>query len=138
MTQCFIVNVQRDHLVHSNRNADRWRRTKLKELVAQQVGWRAKGLNPVPRATIWVGVIKGNRNAYDPSNLTDSMKPVVDQLKRSGIIVDDSHRYVEGPWMLHLGHDRRLRDVVEFVVCIAPWGTDQNSAREVMREYVLP
>ena len=133
--QCFIVKTHRDNLVHSNRNADKWRRDRLKRLFAEQVGWRAKRLTPVGKATVWVGVVKGNRNIYDPVNLTDSMKPVMDALVSSAIFKDDNFKFVQGPWLFHLGHDVRLREVVEFVVCITPWGTSHQEAVEDMREF---
>lgn len=136
MSECFLVKVQRDHLVHSNRNADKWRRDRLKKDVDKQVRWRAKQLTPVGRARVWVGVIKGNRNVYDPANLTDSMKPAVDALVKAGIVHDDNFKFVQGPWLFHLGYDKRLRDVVEFIVCVSPWGTSQEDAKELMRGFV--
>lgn len=134
--QCFTIRVVRDKLVHSNRNAEKWRRTNLKADVMPQVRWLARKLKPVPRAAVWVGVIKGNRARYDPANLTDSMKPVVDGLVGAKILPDDSHKYVRGPWMIHLGFNRGLRDVVEFVVCLAEWDASPDDVRMSMADFV--
>lgn len=136
MSQCFTVRVQRDKLVHSNRNAEKWRRTRLKNDVGPQAAWQAKKLRPVAQASIWVGVVKGNHARYDPSNLTDSMKPVVDALVKANILVDDSHKFTRGPWMIHLGFNAGLRDVVEFVVYIGRWGDSPDEARQAMAEFV--
>lgn len=129
------VRVTRDRLVHSNRNAEKWRRTNLKSDVVPQVLAQARALRRVERAAIWVGVIKGNRNRYDPANLTDSMKPAVDALVKAGVLPDDSFRFTRGPWLMHLGYNARLRDVVEFIVCVTSWADGPEEVRAAMGEF---
>lgn len=136
MIQCFTVRAARDELVHSNRNAEKWRRDRLKRNLGPQATAAARSLKPIFRATVWVGVVKGNRNVYDPANLTDSLKSVVDSLVKAGVLTDDNMKYARGPWLIHLGYDKRLRDVVKFVVCLDGWETTPDRAISAMRAHL--
>lgn len=60
-----------------------------------------KGLN---RARVDVYVWKSSRRRYDPHNLMPTMKPIIDGLVDYGLLPDDSHEYLEGPFPHHGGY----------------------------------
>ena len=63
---------------------------------------------PVGKANIYVGIHKRTNGAYDPVNLVDTFKGMVDELVNMGILDEDDYRHVGGPWLYHHGVDKRI------------------------------
>lgn len=121
MMQTFSVTIPSGLVISSNRQADIWKRKKLKDHCAQVVPYLARSLDPVGKATIHVGVTKRTNNRYDPVNLTDTAKPIVDQLVKAGVLDEDDHRHVFGPWLYHKGIDKKLLDAIRFTVVLTDY-----------------
>lgn len=119
--QQFDMTIPNNLVISSNRQAQIWLRKKLKDYCAETVPYLIRGLEPVGKATIHVGVTKRTNNRYDPVNLTDTAKPIVDQLVKAGVLDEDDHRHVFGPWMFHKGTDKRLVGAVKFTVVLTDY-----------------
>lgn len=124
MIQQFAVTVPNNLIISSNRQADIWKRKKLKDYCAQTVPYLTRSLDQVGKATIHVGVTKRTNNRYDPVNLTDTAKPIVDQLVKAGVLDEDDHRHVFGPWLYHKGIDKKLLDAIRFTVVLTDYSPD--------------
>lgn len=123
--QTLTVTIPSHLVISSNRQADIWKRKKLKDYCAQTVPYLARSLEPVGKATIHVGVTKRTNNRYDPVNLSDTAKPIVDQLVKAGVLDEDDHRHVFGPWLYHKGVDKKLLDAVRFTVALTDYSPGQ-------------
>ena len=121
MMQTFSLTIPNQLVISSNRQADIWKRKRLKDHCAQVVPYLARSLDPVGKATIHVGVTKRTNNRYDPVNLTDTAKPIVDQLVKAGVLDEDDHRHVFGPWLYHKGTDKKLLDAIRLTVVITDY-----------------
>lgn len=119
--QQFSITIPTSLVVSSNRQAHVWLRKKLKDYCAEIVPKAAKTIVPVGKATIHVGVTKRTNNRYDPVNLTDTAKPIVDQLVKAGVLDEDDHRHVFGPWLYHKGVDKTLVDTMRFTVVLTDY-----------------
>lgn len=124
MIQSFSVRIPTGLVISSNRQADIWKRKRLKDYCAQTVPYLVRGLEPVGKATIHVGVTKRTNNRYDPVNLTDTAKPIVDQLVKAGVLDEDDHRHVFGPWLYHKGIDKKLVDAIRFTVVLTEYSPE--------------
>ena len=120
----FVFKVPSELVISSNRKSDIWRRKKLKDYCAQTIPYLIRGLPKKGRATVWVGVTKRTRGRYDPTNLSDTLKPVVDELVKGGVLEDDDHAHVLGPWLFHRSVDPKLRGVVGFTVYLTDYRDD--------------
>lgn len=124
MMQSFSITIPTHLIISSNRQAQVWLRKKLKDHVANVVPAAIKGIEPVGKATIYVGVTKRINNRYDPVNLTDTAKPIVDQLVKAGVLAEDDHRHVFGPWLYHKGVDKTLDKAMRFTVTLTEYKPD--------------
>lgn len=124
MMQTFSVTIPNQLVISSNRQADIWKRKKLKDYCAQTIPYLARSLDPMGKATIHVGVTKRTNTLYDPVNLTDTAKPMVDQLVKAGVLDEDDHRHVFGPWLYHKGIDKKLFDATRFTVILTDYSPD--------------
>lgn len=124
MMQTFSVTIPSALVISSNRQADIWKRKRLKDHCAQVVPLLARSLDPVGKATIHVGVTKRTNNRYDPVNLTDTAKPGVDQLVKAGVIDEDDHRHVFGPWLYHKGVDKKLLDTIRLTFILTDYSPE--------------
>lgn len=61
------------------------------------------------KVRITVAVWKGRASHYDPQNLYPTAKAIVDGLRDAGVLVDDDHRHVEGPYIDHGGVNAALK-----------------------------
>lgn len=83
----------------------------LREKIAGRVHYsNARQLDRMERATIWVGVEKSQRAAYDAQNLQATAKVIVDTLVRMGKLPEDDNDHVIGPFLYHAGVDRSLKN----------------------------
>ena len=89
--------------ISNNRTAQVWKRKKVKDALQALTREAAKGRYPVGKANIYVGIEKRTRGAYDPVNLTDTFKGVVDELVNMGVLDEDDYHHVGGPWLWHMG-----------------------------------
>ncbi|MCQ9384392.1 hypothetical protein [Brevibacterium moorei] len=111
-----------------------------KQLIAQLTAVSARGLKPVGRATVVCGVVKATRQAYDAQNMQPSLKAVVDQLVRMGVLDEDSNRFVTGPLIVPAGVDRGLAargpvpQRLRFEVSLLPY----LDAEEIVSRLALP
>lgn len=121
--QTLAVTIPNQLVISSNRQAHVWLRKKLKDYCAQTIPYLARSLDPVGKATIHVGVTKRTNNRYDPVNLTDTAKPMVDQLVKAAILDEDDHRHVFGPWLYHKGTDKKLIDATRFTLILTDYST---------------
>lgn len=119
--QTLAVTIPNQLVISSNRQAHVWLRKKLKDYCAQTIPYLARSLDPVGKATIHVGVTKRTNNRYDPVNLTDTAKPMVDQLVKAAILDEDDHRHVFGPWLYHKGTDKKLLDATRFTLILTDY-----------------
>lgn len=108
MRQQFSMLIPQEYTISSNRTAQVWRRTKTKDGMRALTREAAADRYPVGKASIYVGITKRANNAYDPVNLTDTFKGMVDELVTMGILDEDNHRYVLGPFIYHAGVDKRI------------------------------
>lgn len=121
MMQQFNITIPTSLVITSNRQTHVWKKKKLKDHCAEVVPLLARTLQPVGKATIHVGVTKRINNRYDPVNLTDTAKPIVDQLVQSGVLDEDDHKHVFGPWLYHKGTDKKLVDAIRFTVTLTDY-----------------
>lgn len=119
--QCLLLSIPPGMAVSANSTAHYGQRHKLRNATRPQALLQARRMKCVERATIWAGVVKGNRNRYDPANLADTFKAGVDGIVEAGVLPDDSWRYVRGPWPFHLGYQKNLGRAVKVVLAVAPW-----------------
>ena len=122
--QQFSITIPSGLVISSNRQADIWKRKKLKDYCATTVPYLARELDPVGKATIYAGVTKRTNNRYDPVNLTDTAKPIVDQLVKAGVLDEDDHRHVFGPWLYHKGTDKKLVDAIRLTVILTDYSPE--------------
>lgn len=108
MRQQFTLTIPMDAVITSNRKAETWRRTKTKNLLRALTRTAAADRYPIGKATIWVGITKRTAVLYDPQNLVDTFKGCIDELVTMGVLDEDNHRYVAGPWLYHEGIDKNL------------------------------
>lgn len=108
MRQMFSMTVPMDVVITNNRTAQVWRRGKTKDTIRALTRAAAAGLYPCSRASIYVGITKRTGTLYDPVNLTDTFKGCVDELVSMGVLDEDNHRYVTGPFLYHHGVDKHL------------------------------
>ena len=94
--------------ISNNRTAQVWKRKKVKDALQALTREAAKDRYPVGKANIYVGVQKRTRGAYDPVNLTDTFKGVVDELVNMNILDEDDYHHVGGPWLYHYGVDKHI------------------------------
>lgn len=121
MMQTLTLTIPNELVISSNRQADIWKRKKLKDYCAQAIPLLARSLTPMGKATIHIGVIKRTNNIYDPVNLTDTAKPMVDQLVKAGVLDEDDHRHVYGPWLYHKGTDKKLLSAHRFTITLTDY-----------------
>lgn len=58
----------------------------------------ARGMEPMPTPVrIVAHIFKPRRGRFDPNNLADTTKAVVDGFVEAGLLVDDSFDHVQGP-----------------------------------------
>ena len=108
MHQQFDLLIPQSVVITSNRAAQVWRRQKTKDTMRALTREAAADRYPVGRATIFVGIHKPTRGAYDPVNLADTFKGCVDELVTMGILDEDDYHHVAGPWIYHAGIDKRM------------------------------
>ena len=94
--------------ISNNRTAQVWKRKKVKDALQALTREAAKDRYPVGKANIYVGIEKRTRGAYDPVNLSDTFKGVVDELVNMNILDEDDYRHVGGPWLWHMGVDKHI------------------------------
>ena len=108
MRQQFAMVIPMDYAISNNRTAPIWLRKKTKDGMRALTRAAAADRYPVGKATIHVGIMKRTGTLYDPVNLTDTFKGMVDELVTMGILDEDNHRYVAGPWCYHHSVDKHL------------------------------
>lgn len=121
MMQQFSITIPTGLVITSNRQTHVWKKKKLKDHCAGAVPRLSQSIEPVGKATIHVGVTKRTNNRYDPVNLTDTAKPIVDQLVKAGVLDEDDHKHVFGPWLYHKGVDKTLVDTMRFTVVLTDY-----------------
>lgn len=97
-----------EYSITNNRTSPIWLRKKTKDGMRALTREAAKDRYPVGKANIYVGITKRTGTLYDPANLTDTFKGMVDELVTMGILDEDNHRFVTGPFVYHAGTDKRL------------------------------
>lgn len=122
--QQFSITIPNQLVISSNRQTHVWKKKKLKDHCAEIIPKLAKSIEPVGKATIHVGVTKRTSNRYDPVNLTDTAKPIVDQLVKAGVLDEDDHRHVFGPWLYHKGTDKTLDKAMRFTITLTEYKPD--------------
>lgn len=95
-------------VISSNRRAETWLRKRVKDELKPQAHALGLSLAPMGKATIHVGITKRTRGKYDPVNLSDTFKPVVDGLVEAGVLDEDDYAHVLGPFCFHKGIDKTL------------------------------
>ena len=108
MRQQFTMTIPMEYAISSNRTAPIWLRNKVKNGMRELTREAAKDRYPVGKANIYVGIHKRTNGAYDPVNLVDTFKGMVDELVNMGILDEDDYRHVGGPWLYHHGVDKRI------------------------------
>ena len=108
MRQQFTMTIPMEYAISSNRTAPIWLRNKVKNGMRELTREAAKDRYPVGKANIYVGIHKRTGTLYDPVNLTDTFKGMVDELVTMGILDEDDHKHVTGPFVYHAGTDKRL------------------------------
>lgn len=108
MRQQFTLIVPMDAVITSNRSAEIWRRKRTKDTLRTLTRAAAADRYPVGKATIWIGLTKRTGTLYDPGNTQDTWKGLVDELVTMGILDEDDHRHVLGPFVYHHGTDKHL------------------------------
>lgn len=106
--QQFTMLVPMEYSISNNRMSPTWLRKKAKDGMQALTRDAAKDRYPVGKATIWVGIEKRTRGAYDPVNLTDTFKGCVDELVNMNILDEDDYHHVSGPWLYHAGIDKHI------------------------------
>ena len=97
-----------EYTISNNRTAQVWKRKKVKDALQALTREAAKDRYPVGKANIYVGIEKRTRGAYDPVNLTDTFKGVVDELVNMNILDEDDYHHVTGPFVYHAGIDKHI------------------------------
>lgn len=108
MRQQFTMTIPQEFTITNNRASPIWLRRKVKDGISALTRTYAANLYPVGKASIYVGITKRTRGAYDPVNLSDSLKPAVDTLVSMGILDEDDYHHVMGPFLWHAGVDKRI------------------------------
>lgn len=108
MRQQFQMLIPMEFTISNNRTTQTWLRQKVKNGMQELTRAAAMDRYPVGKATIWVGIEKRTRGAYDPVNLADTFKGCIDELVNMGVLDDDDYRHVAGPWIYHAGIDKHL------------------------------
>lgn len=108
MRQRFTLPVPLDLTVTSNRSAERWKRTKVKDAMRALTRVYARGLEPCEKATVYVGLVKRTAGLYDPSNTSDTWKGLADELVDMGVLSADDWRHMLGPIPYHHGVDKLI------------------------------
>ena len=108
MRQQFAMLIPQEYSISNNRMSPTWLRKKTKDGMQALTREAARDRYPVGKATIWVGIEKRTRGAYDPVNLTDTFKGCVDELVNMGVLDEDDYHHVSGPWLFHQGVDKHL------------------------------
>lgn len=108
MRQQFTMLIPQEFTITNNRTSPIWLRRKVKDGISALTRTHATTLYPVGKASIYVGITKRTKVAYDPVNLSDSLKPAVDILVKMGILDEDDYHHVVGPFLWHAGVDKRI------------------------------
>lgn len=108
MRQQFTMLIPQEFTISNNRSSPIWLRKRVKDGITALTHTHARGLTPVGKATIYVGITKRTKGAYDPVNLSDSMKPCVDAMVAMGLLDEDDYHHVLGPWLFHAGVGKRI------------------------------
>lgn len=108
MRQQFSMTIPMEYVISNNRMSPVWLRRKVKDGIAELTREAAKDRYPCGKANIYVGITKRTNGRYDPVNLTDTFKPMVDELVRMGILDEDDSKHVGGPWLYASGTDKRI------------------------------
>jgi len=108
MRQQFTMLIPTELTISNNRTAQVWKRKKVKDGIRALTREAAKDRYPVGKASIYVGIEKRTKGAYDPVNLSDTFKACVDELVNMGILDEDNYRHVMGPFLWHKGVDKRI------------------------------
>lgn len=103
MRQQFVMLIPTEYTISNNRTAQVWKRKKVKDALQALTREAAKDRYPIGKANIYVGIEKRTRGAYDPVNLSDTFKGVVDELVNMNILDEDDYHHVGGPWLWHMG-----------------------------------
>src|SRR5699024_9166206 len=94
MRQQFTMLVPLDLVISNNRTAQVWKRQKVKDGIKALTREAAKDRYPCGKASIYVGIEKRTKGAYDPVNLSDTFKACVDELVNMGILDEDDYHHV--------------------------------------------
>lgn len=108
MRQQFTMLIPMEYVISNNRASPIWLRKKVKDGMQALTREAAKDRYPVGKATIWVGIQKRTHGLYDPTNTSDTWKPVIDTLVDMGVLDADDYRHVAGPWAYHHSVDKHL------------------------------
>ena len=124
MHQVFTLAIPMEYTITNNRNSPVWLRQKVKAHLAALTRDAADAaqLHPMGSATVFVCITKRTRGKYDPQNLGDTFKPVVDELVKLGVLDADDHTHVMGPWCYHKGTNKALPDrTMAATLTLAPY-----------------
>lgn len=102
------MTIPQEFSISNNRTSPIWLRKRVKDGIQELTREAAKDRYPVGKATIWVGITKRTKGAYDPVNLVDTFKGMVDELVNMGILDEDDYHHVMGPFLWHKGVDKNL------------------------------
>lgn len=108
MQQTFTLTIPTEYTITNNRASPIWLRTRVKNYLDPLTRAAIKDLTPAGKATVFVGITKRTATKYDPTNLSDTFKPVIDTLVKTGILDEDNYSYVIGPFCYHAGVDKNL------------------------------
>lgn len=107
--QTFTVEIPQTWILNANDRHSHWsKRSGPTRHIIQATQIAARRLEPLERATIFIGVVKPTRRQYDAMNLYPTAKACVDALVRLNKIPDDTNAHVIGPWLYQHGTDKRL------------------------------
>lgn len=106
--QEFTLEVPQPWVLNSNDRRHRQEEARCTRNIIQLTQAAARGLVPVERATVYVGIVKPTRADYDAGNLYPTAKALVDGIVRMGVLPDDTNDRVMGPWLYARGVDKRL------------------------------
>lgn len=106
--QEIVVEVPQPWVMTANQRLHHMQRAERTRAIIQLTQAAARGLAPVERATVYVGIVKPTRTAYDAGNLHPTAKALVDGIVRMGVLPDDTNDRVMGPWLYARGVDKRL------------------------------
>lgn len=122
MRQTFTMTVPLALTVSSNRTAQTWKRQKVKDQMRALTRLHGANLYACGTASIYVGIVKRTEGKYDPANLTDTFKGMVDELVSMGVLEEDDYRHVLGPLPYHHSVDRTLpKGVLRAVVTLTDY-----------------